>query len=198
MYQCVAGNKHGEVYSNAELRVIGKVLAWCVYVCASVFTLTRACILYVHWHGDVCASIHLFIFVLKFALSSSLLNTARWPPASLLLATNWKALIIRWMHPADSDVCQSCSVHQPRPSALSSLSLSTVWQQLSFTIHPPTCLILIIVLIGIRLNTAQCTSQTQGRDSKKKSQGQYQTAAHLLKRAHIFNVFYSQKVIMRE
>lgn len=24
MYQCVAGNKHGEVYSNAELRVIGK------------------------------------------------------------------------------------------------------------------------------------------------------------------------------
>uniref|UniRef100_H3DRB3 Ig-like domain-containing protein n=2 Tax=Tetraodon nigroviridis TaxID=99883 RepID=H3DRB3_TETNG len=22
MYQCVAGNKHGEVYSNAELRVI--------------------------------------------------------------------------------------------------------------------------------------------------------------------------------
>lgn len=23
MYQCVAGNKHGEVYSNAELRVIG-------------------------------------------------------------------------------------------------------------------------------------------------------------------------------
>uniref|UniRef100_A0A665W9F9 Contactin 4 n=1 Tax=Echeneis naucrates TaxID=173247 RepID=A0A665W9F9_ECHNA len=26
MYQCVAGNKHGEVYSNAELRVIGKTL----------------------------------------------------------------------------------------------------------------------------------------------------------------------------
>ncbi len=24
MYQCVAGNKYGEVYSNAELRVIGK------------------------------------------------------------------------------------------------------------------------------------------------------------------------------
>lgn len=24
MYQCVAWNKHGEVYSNAELRVIGK------------------------------------------------------------------------------------------------------------------------------------------------------------------------------
>lgn len=24
VYQCVAGNKHGEVYSNAELRVIGK------------------------------------------------------------------------------------------------------------------------------------------------------------------------------
>ncbi|XP_076869805.1 contactin-3-like [Brachyhypopomus gauderio] len=26
VYQCVAGNKHGEVYSNAELRVIGKLL----------------------------------------------------------------------------------------------------------------------------------------------------------------------------
>lgn len=25
MYQCVAGNKYGEVYSNAELRVIGKL-----------------------------------------------------------------------------------------------------------------------------------------------------------------------------
>lgn len=24
IYQCVAGNKYGEVYSNAELRVIGK------------------------------------------------------------------------------------------------------------------------------------------------------------------------------
>ncbi len=88
------------------------------------------------------------------------------------------------MRPADSDVCQSCSVHQPRPSALSSLSLSTVgWQQLSFTIHPPTCLILIMVLIGIRLNAAQCTGQTQ-----KKSQGQYRTAACLLKIAHIFGL----------
>lgn len=26
MYQCVAGNKHGEVYSNAELKVIGKAI----------------------------------------------------------------------------------------------------------------------------------------------------------------------------
>uniref|UniRef100_A0A674NSP0 Contactin 4 n=1 Tax=Takifugu rubripes TaxID=31033 RepID=A0A674NSP0_TAKRU len=30
MYQCVAGNKHGEAYSNAELRVIGKTLPMCV------------------------------------------------------------------------------------------------------------------------------------------------------------------------
>lgn len=52
------------------------------------------------------------------------------------------------MRPADSDVCQSRSVHQPRPSALSSLSLSSLGrQQLSFTIHPPTCLILIMSLI---------------------------------------------------
>ena len=36
MYQCVAGNKHGEVYSNAELRVIGKTLAVCVCVCVCV------------------------------------------------------------------------------------------------------------------------------------------------------------------
>lgn len=32
MYQCVAGNKHGEVYSNAELRVIGKVQGECVFI----------------------------------------------------------------------------------------------------------------------------------------------------------------------
>lgn len=62
------------------------------------------------------------------------------------------------MRLADIDVCQSCSAHQPRPSALSSLSLSALgWQQLSFTIHPPTCLILIMVLIQIRLNTAEGT-----------------------------------------
>lgn len=28
MYQCVAGNKHGEVYSNAELRVIGETFVF--------------------------------------------------------------------------------------------------------------------------------------------------------------------------
>lgn len=34
MYQCVAGNKHGEVYSNAELRVIGKTPAYYVHLFA--------------------------------------------------------------------------------------------------------------------------------------------------------------------
>lgn len=30
MYQCVAENKHGEVYSNAELKVVGKMSVKCV------------------------------------------------------------------------------------------------------------------------------------------------------------------------
>lgn len=144
MYQCVAGNKHGEVYSNAELRVIGKTPALCVscvWVCVSH---SMACIQY--FGMDTWAQ----AFICSYLFSSvprlpPLLNTGGWPPASPLLAANWKALIIRWMGLADSDVCQGCSVHQPRPSALSSLSLSTPsWQQLSFTIHPPVCLILIM------------------------------------------------------
>lgn len=70
------------------------------------------------------------------------------------------------MRPADNDVCQSCSAHQPRPSALSSLSLSALgWQQLSFTIHPPTCLILIMQLIEIRLNTADIMNRFFARES---------------------------------
>lgn len=32
MYQCVAGNKHGEVYSNAELRIIGEASAFVLFV----------------------------------------------------------------------------------------------------------------------------------------------------------------------
>lgn len=32
MYQCVAGNKYGEVYSNAELRVIGKIVQLWLWV----------------------------------------------------------------------------------------------------------------------------------------------------------------------
>jgi len=63
---------------------------------------------------------HLFSTLL---LLPPLLNTTGWPTASLLLAPNWKALIIRPM--ADSDVCQRRSVRQPRPSALSGLSLAT-------------------------------------------------------------------------
>uniref|UniRef100_A0A671Z3G5 Contactin 4 n=1 Tax=Sparus aurata TaxID=8175 RepID=A0A671Z3G5_SPAAU len=43
MYQCVAGNKHGEVYSNAELRVIGK-LRVCACVCVRPYS---------SWHRDV-------------------------------------------------------------------------------------------------------------------------------------------------
>lgn len=140
MYQCVAGNKHGEVYSNAELQVIGKTLySVCVWVCVH----THACIQYVcvcmTWaQAYIC--LHLFSSLPHFL---PLFNTGGWPPAFLLLATNWKALIIRWMRLADSDVCQSCSIHQPHPSALSKpvtlhsgLAAALIHYSTSNTSHP--------------------------------------------------------------
>lgn len=167
MYQCVAGNKHGEVYSNAELRIIGKTLAMyvhlsiCVCVCLSHAVHAR-------WHGDVCAHRHLFS---SLVLLLPLLNSGRWPLASLLLATNWTALIIKWMRPADSDVCQSCCVHQPHPSAPSSLSLSALgWQQFSFTVQPPQ-----------RISSWSC-GQNQRGHSERQWQGQYQTVVHLFEK----------------
>lgn len=139
---------------------------------------------------EMCAQAYICSYLFSSLLHLlPLLNSAGWPPASLLLATNWKALIIRWTRPSDSDVCQSCSFRQPRPSALSSLSLSTVgWQQLSFTFHPLACLILIILLIGIKLNAAVCTGQTQGGDSKEKY-----VRETVQQRAHIFKVVMRRK-----
>ena len=70
MYQCVAGNKHGEVYSNAELRVIGKANQTqfaCVYVCIYMSRL--------HYSGcavcfQVCATVPSFF------------PTRKWPRVS--------------------------------------------------------------------------------------------------------------------
>lgn len=117
MYQCVAGNKHGEAYSNAELRVIGKTLPVCVYVYCTC------------WFFNVMHVWRVLAVVPVICVGSHrvlpLFNTARWPPASVLFASNWKALIRRWLRVADSDVCQRSFAHWPRPSALSWLSLSS-------------------------------------------------------------------------
>lgn len=48
IYQCVAENKYGEVYSNAELKVIGKYLFNCVlldanwYICFSIIAVLES------------------------------------------------------------------------------------------------------------------------------------------------------------
>lgn len=118
MYQCVAGNKHGEVYSNAELRVIGKTPPRFTE-CAGMHTPTLACA-------------HPCLRCVRKSVCFQVCSLFRWPLASLLLATNWKALIIRWMRPADSDVCSEllCSPASPicavKPVTLRSLSAAAL------------------------------------------------------------------------
>lgn len=118
MYQCVAGNKHGEVYSNAELRVIGKTPPRFTE-CAGMRTPTLACA-------------HPCLRCVRKSVCFQVCSLFRWPLASLLLATNWKALIIRWMRPADSDVCSEllCSPASPiravKPVTLRSLSAAAL------------------------------------------------------------------------
>lgn len=118
MYQCVAGNKHGEVYSNAELRVIGKTPPRFTE-CAGM-------------HTPTLASAHPCLRCVRKSVCFQVCSLFRWPLASLLLATNWKALIIRWMRPADSDVCSEllCSPASPicavKPVTLRSLSAAAL------------------------------------------------------------------------
>lgn len=129
MYQCVAGNKHGEVYSNAELRVIGKTPPQFTE-CAGMRTPTLACA-------------HPCLRCVRKSVCFQVCSLFRWPLASLLLATNWKALIIRWMRPADSDVCSEllCSPASPicavKPVTLRSLlAAALIHHSTSGASHP--------------------------------------------------------------
>lgn len=57
IYQCVAENKYGEVYSNAELRVIGKYLFKCVLLDARWYI----CFYIVEWKTYVCVRVYVSV-----------------------------------------------------------------------------------------------------------------------------------------
>lgn len=158
MYQCVAGNKHGEVYSNAELRVIGRTLALCARDKHKLYVLA-------------CGNAHKYSSLFSSLPSCTSASCCQMTSGPRLCATNWKASIIRWMRVADSDMpellCSPASLSFPvKPVTLKLCAASS-----SHSIFIlPTCLILIMLLRDIRCSTSRFNGQTRTELNKRQGQ----------------------------